>query len=125
MTYDRVLIIAAILACVFFTIQTVVAMSRNWRLAAELAEKQDELALIQVETEAAEIENEYYASEEYQELAARAIVGKKLAGEHLVALPENSAEAQAEDAKTVEEEKAEATEYSNFEMWMRLIFPKG
>ena len=46
-----------------------------------------EKALLELEVETLELENEYYLSAEYQELAARKYQGKMLAGETMVYLP--------------------------------------
>ena len=70
-----------------------------------------------------ELENEYYASEEYQELMARKLVDKQLPGEKMVKMPENSEVAKLKH-KTVEATVEENTrEYSNLEKWLHYLFP--
>ena len=94
-------------------------MSRNWKLSEKIETKKRELALLELEVETLELENDYYRSEEYEELSARAKQNKKLEGEELVYLPENSAEAKA---KTYEKEKPKEKDPSNFSKWMSFLF---
>ena len=94
-------------------------MSRNWELAEKIATREKELALLQLEIDTLELENQYYASKEYQELAARRQQNKKLPGELMVYLPENS-----ESAKRKHQNNTSTTnnEASNFEKWMSFLF---
>ena len=64
-------------------------MTRNWSLSQEVLEYQREKSLLELEVEMLELENEYYRSNEYQELAARKYQNKKLPGEVMVYLPAN------------------------------------
>lgn len=125
LTVENVVLMIAIVLCLVWTYQSVVAMSRNWELSEKLSAKRKELELATLEVETAELENQYYASEEYQELLARKNLDKQLAGEHLVVMPENS-EAAKNKHKETEEVKAEKNEtnQSNFEKWLMYLFPK-
>lgn len=120
-TLENVVLALAIILCLTWTYQSIAAMSRNWGLSETLITEKKELELLSIEVEAAELENEYYKTNEYQELMARKILDKKLDGENMVVMPENS-----EAAKTKHEvakvERAEK-EYSNFEKWMMYLFP--
>ena len=102
-------------------IQSVAAMSRNWELTERLTTEKKELELLNIEVEAGELENEYYKSSEYQELLARKYLDKKLPGENLVVMPENSEAAQNKHNAT--EVKQQERSYSNFEKWMMYLFP--
>ena len=95
-------------------------MSKNWVLEQNLADKERELEIIQLEVETQELENKYYASEEYQELSARAKLNKKMAGEEMIFLPNNSEYAR-EKHKNVESENVKK-EKSNFAEWMAFLF---
>ncbi|MBR3132033.1 hypothetical protein IKG33_01315 [Candidatus Saccharibacteria bacterium] len=118
---ENVVLILAIILCLVWTYQSIVAMSRNWSLTEKLAMEKKELELLTVQVEADELENDYYRSDEYQELLARKYLDKKMEGENMVVLPKNSEEAKNKHKKV----KAEASEedYSNFEEWMRYLFP--
>ena len=123
LVFDNVVIIVAAICCLIWTWGSISSMTRNWSLAQEVASRQREKALLELEVETLELENEYYLSAEYQELAARKYQGKKLAGETMIYLPDNSEAAknkhknsEADDATPV------APEASNFEQWLTFLF---
>ena len=118
-TFDNILLFVAMIFCIYWTYGSIVSMSRNWKLAQAIETKKKELALLELEVETMELENEYYKSAEYEELSARAKQNKKLEGENLVYLSENSEEAKS---KTYKKPKAEEQEPSNFSQWMSFLF---
>ena len=120
-TVENIVLLVAIALCLMWTYQSIAAMSRNWELSETLMREKKELELLSVEVETAELENEYYKTEEYQELMARKFLDKKLDGENMVIMPENSEEAKNKH-KVEKSEKTEKT-YSNFEKWMMYLFP--
>lgn len=117
---SNVIFFIAIVFCVFWTYSSIIAMSRNWKLAGQIAEKKKELAILELEVETLKLENEYYSSPEYQELSARAKQNKKLEGENLVILPDNSE--YAKNKHKVKSSSSERTESSNFSKWMSFLF---
>ena len=121
LTIENVFLFVAIALCLMLTYQSVVAMSRNWELSEKLRAEKKELELLTVETEASELENEYYRTDEYQELLARRSLDKQFPGENMVVMPENSEEAKNKHSET--KTVATAKEYSNFEKWMKFLFP--
>ncbi len=118
---ENVVLFTAIALCFVWTYQSIKSMSRNWELTERLSKDRKALQLLEIENETAELENEYYKTEEYQEIAARKLANKQLAGEKMVYLEENSEEAKNKHvvAKVVEEKKA----YSNPEKWIMFLFP--
>ena len=116
---SNVIFFIAIVFCIFWTYSSIVAMSRNWKLAEQIASKKKELTMLQLEIETLELENDYYASTEYQELAARAKQNKKLEGENLVILPDNSDYAKNKHTSSSSSEK---TEPSNLSKWLSFLF---
>ena len=120
-TLENVVLSLAIILCLVWTYQSVAAMSRNWKLSETLITEKKELELLNIEVEATELENEYYKTEEYQELMARKLLDKKLSGENMVVMPDNT-EMAKEKHKTEKVEKVEK-EYSNFEKWIMYLFP--
>ena len=76
-----------------------------------------------MEVEAAELENEYYKTNEYQELLARKYLDKKMPGENMVIMPENSEAAKTKYEVIVAKAEETEKEYSNFEKWMMYLFP--
>ena len=121
LTVENVVLFLAIVLCLVWTYQSIVAMSRNWELSERLSAEKKALELLQIEVEAAELENEYYKTEEYQELIARKYLDKQLPGEHMVVLPENSEI--AKNKYKITEEEISTKQYSNFEKWMKFLFP--
>ena len=121
LTIENVVLIGAIVLCLVWTYQSVAAMSRNWELSEKLTAERKALELLNIEVETAELENEYYKSNEYQELMARRQLDKKLPGENMVVMPENSDTAKNKHKEVVEEK--EEQNYSNFEKWMMYLFP--
>lgn len=98
-------------------------MSRNWKLAAEVASREREKALLELEVETLELENAYYLSEEYQELAARKYQGKKLPDEVMIYLPKNSDYAKLKHSETSTDNSSTSfSELSNFEQWTKFLF---
>ena len=122
LSVENVVLLIAIVMCFTWTYQSIEAMSRNWELNERLSAEKKALELATIEVEAAELENEYYASAEYQELAARKLANKQLPGEKMVYLEENS-EAAKNKHKTAEVKEVAMTEMSNYEKWMRFLFP--
>lgn len=121
LTIENVVLAIAILLCFIWTFQSIKAMSRNWELSEQLTAEKKKLELLEIEVEAAELENEYYKSEEYQELIARRQLDKKLEGENMVVMPENSEKARNKYKGSTTE--VVEKQYSNFEKWMRFLFP--
>lgn len=121
--FDNIIIIIALILCFIFTWGAISSMSRNWSLAAEVANREREKALLELEVETLELENEYYLSEEYQELAARKYQGKKLPGETMIYLPKNSEYARKKHAEIAENTAStSASETSNFRQWTKFLF---
>jgi len=105
-----------------FLIGSVNALSRNWQLQLEVANKQTELSLLKLEVDNIELENEYLASEEYQELQARKLQNKKLPGETLINLPSPSYTAKTKYKDEITEAQLEASTQTNFDLWMKYLF---
>lgn len=118
---ENLILLFAIIMCLTWTYQSIEAMSRNWELIERLNTDKKTLELLEIEVETAELENEYYASDEYQELVARKFAGKQLPGENMVYLPENTDVAKNKHRVIVAEETKK--EYSNFEKWTMYLLP--
>lgn len=121
--FDNVIIIIAATFCLAWTWGSIAAMTRNWSLSQEVLEYQREKSLLELEVEMLELENEYYRSNEYQELAARKYQNKKLPGEVMVYLPANSGAARAKhQSSTTQEVISETEERTNFQQWIAFLF---
>lgn len=122
--FDNVVILIAFAFCLAWTWGSISAMSRNWSLAQEITNRRHELALLELEVETLELENEYYASAEYQELAARKYQNKILPGETLVYLPENSYAARTKHGHDTTTAAVTTAEASNLAQWLQFLFGK-
>lgn len=122
LTVENVVLIVAILLCLVWTYQSVAAMSRNWELSERLTAERKSLELLNLEVETAELQNEYYQTDEYQELMARRNLDKQASGEKMVVMPENSEAAKLKHREVAQEK--EERQMSNFEKWMAYLFPR-
>lgn len=118
---ENVVLVLAVFLCLMWTYQSIMAMSRNWALTERLASEKRSLELLQVEVETAELENEYYKTEEYQELLARKFLDKQLPGEKMVIMPENSTSVNEGDKKNTAQKNEQ--ERTNIEKWLMYLFP--
>ena len=106
--------------CVSWAWSAVSTMTRNWELEQKLEARQLYAQKLTLEIANMELEQEYYRTEEYQELMARSKQGKMLPGETMMVLPENSRMARE---KYAQNEIAVVEEMSNFETWLGFLFP--
>lgn len=120
MTTNRVLVLIFVACCLAWTYGAIASLSRNWQLEQRLVAKRRELKLLELEVETIELENEYYGSEEYQELSAREKENKLFPGESLVYLPKNSSAAKNKHKDS--EVKISYVEPSNFRQWLSFLF---
>lgn len=122
LVFDNVVLIVALVFCLIWTWGSISSMTRNWSLAQTLMNRQREKALLELEVETLELENEYYLSDEYQELAARKYQGRMLPGETMVYLPESVDEQPIDEAEVISEEYVTVDKMSNFEQWLAFLF---
>lgn len=121
--FDNVLVFIAAGCCLMWTWGSISAMTRNWTLSQELIERERQKALLELEVETLELENEYYHSNEYKELSARKYQNKKLPGETMIYLPANSEVAKAKHDNINNTDSAVDTpQLANFEQWMAFLF---
>ena len=118
---ERLVILAVIVAVLIWTYGAVSSMTRNWELEQALAKRRQELTILRLQVESMQYENEYFSSEEYQELAARAKQNKQFEGESLVYLPENSSQAKHKHDTDAVGGTTEVKP-SNFSQWMEFLF---
>lgn len=121
-TFENIVLLVAAICCLAWTWGSIDSMTRNWSLAQELMERQREKAVLELEVETLELENEYYASAEYQELAARKYQNKMLLGETMIYLPDNSVAARTKHKAKPEEPTTADVAMSNLEQWMAFLF---
>lgn len=121
--FDNILVFIAAGCCLMWTWGSISAMTRNWTLSQELIEREREKALLELEVETLELENDYYRSDEYKELSARKYQNKKLPGETMIYLPSNSDAAKSKHNNDATSDSAVDTpQLDNFEQWMAFLF---
>jgi hypothetical protein len=97
-------------------------MQRNYTLQKQVDDKQQQLLVAQLDTETAQLQQRYYQTTEYQELAARQDFGLAAPGEKLLILPPNSQAAIAADAASTNSVAVTGPPIGNFEQWMDFLF---
>lgn len=122
LVFDNVVLMIALIFCLVWTWGSISSMTRNWNLAEELMNRQREKALLELEVETLELENEYYLSDEYQELAARKHQGKMLPGETMVYLPDDASQPSSTTAEPSTESQPTLPTRSNLEQWLTFLF---
>lgn len=100
---------------------SITTMQRNYALQKEVDARERELALTQLEVDTMQLQKNYYASDEYKELAARERLGLAAPGEKVLLLPPNSAAAKATNT-TEKSPTATTRTLTNFEQWMLFLF---
>jgi hypothetical protein len=123
LSVENVVFFLAVVLCLMWTYQSIMAMSRNWSLSEKLVNGKKELELLKVETETASLENEYYKSQEYQEIFARKYLDKMGSNEKMVVLPENSEQAKRKHLVIDNNSEIAQKEYSNLQKWLNFLFP--
>lgn len=124
LSMNNIVLVAAVGCCLLWASGAISSMSRNWELAEKVMNREREKSLLELEVDTLELENTYFQTEEYQELAVRKQQNKKLPGETLIYLPPNSDEALHKYDHEVEDidETIMQDERSNFEQWIAFLF---
>lgn len=106
---------------IFFSIiSSITNMDRNWRLEQKISNVRLEKKRLELEIDKLHYEQDYYKSSEYQELMARAKQDKKLPGETMVYLPNNSMAAKTKDRRIAIMEQEHRR--SNLRAWLDFLF---
>ena len=96
-------------------------MQRNYKLQKELDDKSRQLIVAQLDMETAKLEQRYFKTLEFQELAAREHLNLVSPGESVLILPENSDKAKSAD-KTTTTKTTDEVPISNFGQWVNFLF---
>ena len=97
-------------------------MQRNFTLQKELDDKSRQLIVAQLDTANAKLEQRYYQTDEYKELAVRQQLGLVTPGESVLILPPNSTDVKAADKAAKSEITVKVVPISNFTQWMNFLF---
>ncbi|PKL31884.1 hypothetical protein CVV43_00325 [Candidatus Saccharibacteria bacterium HGW-Saccharibacteria-1] len=97
-------------------------MQRNYDLQKELDDKSRQLIVAELDKDNAELEQRYYQTNEYKELAVRERLGLASPGEGVLILPENSQAAKDTDKATTIATQIQVEKVGNFGQWMNFLF---
>lgn len=122
LNFNNLLLFSIPLLFIVLLLASVGSIAKNWELQQQMNAKQAEMELLELEVNKTKLENQYFASDEYQELEARKLLGKKLPGETMIDLPNNSEIAKNKHPKLSLDERIEARKLSNFEQWLEFLF---
>ena len=123
LTVNNAVIVFALIIASSWVWGSLQMMQRNYSLQRELDDKKRQLMIAQLDTENAKLEQRYYKTKEYQELAVREKLGLVAPGESVLILTgdANYKEVASEDAKTTQK-KQDIESWSNFRQWMNFLF---
>ena len=119
LTAQNIVLTVAILLAFYFLAGAISATSKTWSLQTKLNALLAQEDLTRIEVEKLKLEQQYYQTDEYQELMARKKLGKMAAGETMVILEPNS---KATSEKYLNDNDSQKQERSNFAQWLDLIF---
>ena len=122
LTFNNLVILAALLIAAGWAWGSLQVMQRNYALQREVDYKKRQLQLAKLQKENLRLQNKFYQTDEYKELALRDSLGLVMPGEKLLILPENSAEAKAADKEATQTTDTTVQETSNLEQWLNFLF---
>lgn len=97
-------------------------MQRNYTLQKELDDKSRQLIVAQLDTASAQLEQRYYKTDEYKELAVRERLGLATPGESVLILPPNSQAAKDAGNTNVVKSTSDSAPKSNLWQWINFLF---
>ncbi len=121
LTFNNVIIAAAFIIAAGWVWGSLDVMQRNYELQREVDLKNRQLTLTQLQKESLELQQGYYKTDEYKELAARESLGLVMPDEKMLILPENSEAAKKSDAPKPQI-VVEQNQTTNLEQWLNFLF---
>ena len=123
LTLNNGVILIAVVIAIGWVYGSLEVMQKNYRLQKALDDKSKQLIVAQLDTASAQLEQRYYKTDEYKELAVRQRLGLVTPGESVIILPVNSESAKSID-KTISTSPTQnkPVEISNFSQWMNFLF---
>jgi len=122
LTINNAVIVVAFMIAAGWVWGSLNVMQRNYTLQKELDDKSRQLLVAQLDTENAKLEQRYYQTDEYKELAVRQRLGLVAPGESVLILPPNSETAKNADKTNSVVSSAQETSISNFRQWINFLF---
>lgn len=120
-TTNNLVIGVALLIAIGWAWGSIGVLERNYALQRTIYDKEQQLKLVELETETLKYQQNYYKSDEYKELAARQRLGLVFPGEKVLIMPPNSAAAKSSDRQVTVEAQPKVVEQSNFQQWLNFL----
>lgn len=121
-TFNNIVIAVAFLIAASWVWGSLQVMQRNFTLQREVDQKNRQLQLTELQTQSLELQQRYYQTDEYRELAARESLGLVMPGENVLILPENSQAAKDADKEASVAVSSNQPTTSNLEQWLNFLF---
>ncbi len=121
LTLNNVIIALAAIVALGWVWGSLGVMQRNYTLQQTLDRKEQEEELAKLETQNLRLEQQYFKTKEYQELAVRARLGKGLPGEKVLIVPRQDETTTAKPS-TNNRPVVRTAPPSNFEQWIDFLF---
>ncbi len=102
-------------------INTTDVILKNYKLEREVKVAEQKVAIAQLEVDSQRLQNQYYQTDAYLEIAARKQQSKGLPGERLVIVPKAVALEYVDEPKADEIVDEPQEELSNFQKWQRFL----
>lgn len=118
---NNIVFIVAIGIALSLIWNTVTAIEKNFELQTRVDSLADEVALLELENENLDLNNDYFNSDAYLELAARETLGLVKPGEKVLVLPDYS-ELEVEAETEAQQEDVAQTKVSNVDQWLYFLF---
>lgn len=103
-------------------------IQRNYQLLKEISVLEQEVALAQSKADNQRLQNEYYKSDAFLELAARRQFNKAASGEQLMIVPKEVALAKVPalpDTSNTDKEADADQNLSNWQLWFQFLSGRG
>lgn len=117
---NNIVLLAALLLAVSWMWGTMGALQKNFALQQMVDRTEQEVEVMEIETQMLEFQKRYLESDEYLELAARERLNKASPGEKVLMLPPNTPI--AEQPNEVSQLYESVPPPSNFSQWMTFFF---
>ena len=101
---------------------SMMVMQRNFKLQKGYDEKVLQLSLADLDTQNSKLEQRYYKTDEYKELAVREGIGLASPGESVLILPPNSDDVIKSDEAYSTKASIQSEKIGNFGQWMNFLF---
>ena len=121
-TLNNAVVLVALFIAIGWAWGAVEKLEQNYDLQKQIATKQREQQLLELETQTLAFQQRYFRSDEYQELAVRERLGLVRPGEKALILPPNSEAAKQVDEAAERTSPISTRKPGNIEQWVNFIF---